>query len=68
MGYAPSDHMKEVKPYDPVKDFTMLDGEGQFIQVPASSFTIFMPHDAHKGGVVVAEPVQVRKIVIKVAV
>jgi YhcH/YjgK/YiaL family protein len=69
MGYAPAEQMKVMKPYDAAKEFTMLEGEGQFIQVPAGSFTIFMPHDAHMGGVAVgAESQLVRKIVIKVAV
>lgn len=68
MGFAPAERMKVIEPYDSEKDFTKLDGAGQFIDVAAGTFTIFMPHDAHMGGVVVAEPEMVRKIVIKVAV
>ncbi len=68
MGYSPAERMKVIEPYDPIKDFTKLAGDGQFIEVPAGHFTIFFPHDAHMGGVSIAGPERVRKIVVKVAV
>ena len=67
MGFAPAEQMKVIEPYDPAKDFTKLAGDGQFIEVAAGSFTIFFPHDAHMGGVAIAQPQLVRKIVMKVA-
>ena len=68
MGFAPAEQMRTVEPYDATKDFTKLDGNGQFIEVHAGSFTIFFTHDAHMGGVSIAQPQLVRKIVMKVAV
>ena len=67
-GNAPAERMKVIEAYDPAKDFTKLNGPGQFIEVAAGSFTIFMPHDAHMGGVLIDEPQIGRKIVIKLAV
>ncbi len=53
-------------PYDAERDLTIAHGEGQFVEVPAGWFAILFPHDVHMPGVVCAEAVRVRKVVVKV--
>jgi len=67
MGWSPIQLMKLKKEYDPEKDIIVWEGKGQLIQVPAGSFVIFMPHDAHLGGLMIDQAQPVRKIVLKVA-
>ena len=69
MGWSPIERMTVSKEYNPDKDLLVLQGQGQLIQVPAGTFIIFLPHDAHMPCVAVAgQPQPVRKIVVKVAV
>lgn len=68
MGWAPIQQMSVVKEYDHEKEYTMLNGSGQFINMTPGNFVIFFPHDAHMGGIAIAQPSDVRKIVLKVAV
>ncbi|HVT88621.1 MAG TPA: YhcH/YjgK/YiaL family protein [Tepidisphaeraceae bacterium] len=68
MGWSPIQQMRMKQNYDPAKDIVVWDGEGQILWMPAGNFVIFMPHDAHMGGLVIGQPQLVRKIVMKVAV
>ncbi|MBN1488938.1 MAG: YhcH/YjgK/YiaL family protein [Phycisphaerae bacterium] len=65
MGYAPTEHLTVVEPYDAAKDIEWLEGEGSFIRLPAGSFAILLPQDAHKPGIALAQPEAVKKIVFK---
>ena len=67
IGIAPVEQLKVVEAYDPARDFIKLEGDGQFIDVSAGSFAIFMPQDAHMPCVAAGAPERVRKIVMKVA-
>ena len=69
MGYANVNTLTVRKPYDEQTDFALFDGAGSFVTVPAGSFTIFFPQDAHiPGSAVDGQPAPVRKVVVKVAI
>jgi|GEM_PF-87008 len=68
MGVAPRSRMKETQPYDPAKDFYLLEGSGDEIEVREGFFTIFFPTDVHMPNLVADGPEEVKKVVIKVAV
>lgn len=69
MGYANIQTLTVKKPYDEQAEYALFDGDGSFVTVPAGSFTIFFPQDAHiPGSAVSDQPAAVRKVVIKVAV
>lgn len=65
IGYANVDNLKAIK-YDADKDFLLLQGDGDFFEVQAGTFVIFMPQDAHMPGISVSVPQTVEKIVLKV--
>ena len=54
--------------YDDARDLLSATGHGGFVVLPAGTFAILWPHDAHRPGVAVDTPVPVRKVVLKVAV
>lgn len=54
--------------YDAKSDFLPLQGEGNFLKLPAGMFTIFTPEDAHMPGIALDQPQPVKKVVVKVAV
>jgi YhcH/YjgK/YiaL family protein len=69
LGWSPVQKMKLKREYDPEKELIAWEGKEQLmIPLPAGSFVIFFPHDAHMGGLIVDQPKPVRKIVLKVAV
>ena len=47
------------------RDFQAMTGKGNPLILPAASFAVFFPQDAHKPLLAVAEPVKVKKVVIK---
>ena len=56
-------------PYDADRDVVPADGAvALFLPLRAGTFAMFGPHDAHKPGVVVHVPSQVRKVVVKVRI
>ncbi len=67
MGYV---NLKELKAgeYNADKDFLLLEGSGNYVQMPAGTFVILTPEDAHIPGVAVDTPQPVKKVVVKVAV
>ncbi|MEW6751963.1 MAG: YhcH/YjgK/YiaL family protein [Candidatus Latescibacterota bacterium] len=67
MGYAPVSSLRTVEE-NPEKDFVKLEGEGSFVLLPAGSFAILMPQDAHMPGMAVDQPQRVKKVVVKVLV
>ena len=68
IGYANLSALRPRAPYDADKDLLVHDGSGSFFDVPAGSFAIFAPQDAHMPCLAAGEPAHVRKVVIKVAV
>jgi YhcH/YjgK/YiaL family protein len=68
MGYAHANDLKITKPYEDADDYLLLDGPGDFFNLHAGMFVVFMPHDAHMPGLAASAPQPLRKIVVKVAV
>ena len=68
MGRADLRALKPCAEYDAENDFLKLKGKGDFFTVPAGTFVIFQPHDAHMPGLAVKEPKPVKKAVVKVLV
>lgn len=66
LGYAPIETMKLALTYDDVRDFALFDGEGAYFQTHPGWFSLFFPHDVHKGCVALKTPSRIRKIVVKV--
>ena len=60
--------MKTTQPYDEQKDVIFLEGAGNMFSVPAGSFAIFFPHDAHMPCLACGETAAVKKVVVKVRV
>lgn len=67
MGYV-NLHQVKAGEYDAAKDFLLAEGEGNFLKMPAGTFIILTPEDAHMPGIAVDAPQPVKKVVIKVAV
>ena len=55
------------KPYDETKDVANYSGEGKIYDVPAGTFMIFFPSDAHRPNITPGGNKVVKKIVIKIA-
>ncbi len=68
MGYAPLDSLAVSQPYAGDKDVVLLNGTGSDLIVPAKTFVVFFPEDAHMPGLAHETPAHVRKVVVKVAV
>ena len=66
---APGD-LRPVSPYDPAGDIAWFasDAPRPAVRLPAGSFLVLWPHEAHQPGLAAAAgPVPVRKVVVKVA-
>ena len=65
MGYA---HLAALVagPYTQEQDYLFLKGSGDFVLMPAGTFIILWPQDAHIPGTNVDQALPVRKVVIKV--
>ena len=68
IGWAPLGRLNLSEPYQEAKDVAFYQGEGDFVTVPAGSFVILFPEDAHMPGIAVGTPAPVTKIVVKVRV
>jgi len=65
MGCAPIETLEVIEPYDQAEDIEWLQGEGSFVPLPAGSFAILSPRDAHMPGVCLTQSDAVKKIVFK---
>ncbi len=68
MGFATLEDLTESTAYDPESDATLYTGEGTMVPVPAGTFVVFAPQDAHMPSIAITEPARVRKVVVKVRV
>ena len=67
---APPEALRPVAPYDPDADVAWFasDAPRDAVRLPAGSFLVLWPHEAHQPGVAPpAGPGAVRKVVVKVA-
>jgi YhcH/YjgK/YiaL family protein len=66
IGVADLSTMGHDEPYIAERDVAFFHGQGDPITLREGTFAIFFPHDAHQPGIAVAEPMQCRKVVVKV--
>ena len=62
-------HLNRLVPgqYDAGRDFLPLSGEGDYLTLASGDFMLLYPEDAHKPGLMVADPAVVKKVVVKIA-
>ncbi len=70
IGYAPADTLTVKTPYNPEKDIAFYDTPENFspIKVPAGTFCLFFPEDAHLPACQLDNQSDICKIVIKVRI
>jgi len=68
MGKAPVASVTVSKPYDDATDLANYSGEGKIYTVPAGTFMLFFPTDAHRPNITPGGNKVIKKIVIKVRV
>ena len=68
IGVADLGAMKDDEQYVTERDVAFFHGQGDLITLREGTFAIFFPHDAHQPGITVSEPVQCRKVVVKVLI
>ena|SRR5215831_5963873 len=66
MGRAPVAEATVTKPYDETRDVANYTAEGKIYLVPAGTFQIFFPIDAHRPNITPGGNKVVKKIVIKI--
>ena len=68
MGYANLGGLTVSQEYEEKDDYLLLEGEGDFLTMPAGTFIILGPQDAHMPQIAAGTPCEVSKVVVKVAV
>ncbi|HWI18512.1 MAG TPA: YhcH/YjgK/YiaL family protein [Vicinamibacterales bacterium] len=56
------------EPYDPELEVLWLSGEGDYLTFREGTFMIFWPNDAHLPRVMMHQPADVMRVVVKIAV
>lgn len=67
IGYTVLDGLDVLVPYDESRDVGFYKGGFDRFTLREGMFAVFAPHDAHAPQIAAAEPIAVRKIVVKVA-
>lgn len=69
MGFGRLSDFTTSVPYDDANDVYFLTGEGQYVVLPAGSFTILMPQDVHMPRVAIDDnPQPISKLVYKIKI
>ena len=70
MGFGLLKDFKTVKEhYDIQRDVEFLDGEKySFVNVKEGDFTVFYPNDVHAPMLAVNEPIDIKKVIVKIAI
>lgn len=66
MGKYPFEKLSVTKPYDEGRDVANYSGEGEIYDVPAGTFMIFFPANAHRPNITPGGNKPVKKVVIKI--
>ncbi len=66
IGYSLFNGQDPATEYDDANDFILYCGEKNYLKLEEGIFVIFFPSDLHMPGLMVGEPVKVKKVVIKV--
>lgn len=69
IGITDLNNCKTCIPYDSERDLEFYDinCKEEFIELPAKTFVVFYPHDAHKPSIAIDKQTNVKKVVVKVA-
>lgn len=67
-GYAPLQNQVPVQAYHAEQDYAVYSTKVCRLQLRAGMFAIFYPTDVHQPEVMVDEPIQVKKVVLKVKI
>jgi YhcH/YjgK/YiaL family protein len=68
IGYARRDELTIMTPYLPEKDAEFYEppsAPAPHLLLPAGSFAVFLPQDAHQPGVMINQPESILKVVVK---
>ena len=68
MGHSPLQLANVTEAYVDEKDFTKFEAAGTQVTVPTGFFTIFYPTDVHMPNLVHEQPMEVKKVVMKVRI
>ena len=66
MGKYPFEKLTVTKPYDEARDVANYSGDGKIYDVPAGTFMIFFPSNAHRPNITPGGNKVVKKLVIKI--
>ncbi|HVO76321.1 MAG TPA: YhcH/YjgK/YiaL family protein [Ignavibacteriaceae bacterium] len=69
IGYCPSEIMKLKEDYNELKDvsfYNEIEEKASRLYIPADTFAVFFPGEAHKPGCHLSEPSSVKKAVFKI--
>ncbi len=68
IGWAPVETLQPDTPHDAERDLAFFTGQGVTLPVPAGTFLILHPSDAHRPCMAAGAPADVLKVVVKVQV
>jgi biofilm protein TabA len=69
IGYAPLVRLKERGQFDTENDIGFYEGECQtWINMQAGTFAVILPHEGHLPGIMLKQPSEVIKVVVKIPV
>ncbi len=66
IGWAPVEALQPDTPHDSERDLAFFTGHGAILPVPAGTFVILHPADAHRPCLALGAPSDVLKVVVKV--
>jgi YhcH/YjgK/YiaL family protein len=68
VGYSPIDLCILQQKYNAVKDLARWKTSGDFISLHKDMFAIFFPRDVYQAGIMLKEPMPVKKILVKIKI
>ena len=68
MGYAPFKNQEIMESYKEENDVTFFNGGIDYVEFSKGMFTILFPQDLHMPGIMIENPENVKKVVVKVKI
>ena len=69
IGYYPVEGMKAIKAYDAENDFTSLEEvDGDYLTLRDDIFMLLYPEDGHQPAMAIDQPMDIKKVVVKILV
>ena len=66
IGYSLFNDQEAATKYDEENDFILYCGEKNYLKLEEGMFAVFYPSDLHMPGIIINEPAEVKKVVVKV--